>query len=422
MKNVHKVSTTVLENGIKLVHVYIPNFPVAVSSFWSKVGSRNDPKGKEGMAHFFEHLLLTKTSNIPDRQKRLVEVEKRGFLFNAFTSLETSHYYYVHSNESIKEALDLLVDGYSSSIFDKKDIEEEKQIIIDEERRNRNDPQSYIWRLANSALWPNSQMGSDFFGNPESLEKINEENIKGFYSQYYQSENTTFVLINSNKDIKENAKKIESLKKSGKPLTNSSNLGEKLGIVFDKREIDYSVLALSFITCDGDNYRDCLVLDFIKNYLAGGWISRLILRLRIENKLTYWVNSNSDNLSDTGYLRFTASVDNNKIIEVLKIFEEEIISLKTSKIGDEIIKQHKNKYKGELMRNCLSTNFLNLWYGSDTAIFGHTLPSIQQYIKDMENISSDEIKTVANKYLNSQNFSIAVIGKDKFTDTIPTFQ
>lgn len=424
MKNIHEVNIQELNNGIKLIHVFIPNFPVAISSFWLKVGSRNDPRGQEGTAHIFEHLLLTKTKDFPDRQKRLVEVEKRGFLYDAFTSLETSHYFYVHPNDGLDKAIDFLIDGYTSSIFEKEDLEEEKQVIIDEERRNYNDPDSYMWRLANSALWPNSQIGSNFYGNALSLGKITKDDIGNFYAGHYQTQNSTFVPINSIRDIDSQAIKIEKINKSNRVLLSksSSELGSKKDIVFEHRDIDRSLLSLSFITCSGLQYRDCLILELIKNYLASGWTSRLISRLRVENKLTYWVEGKSDNLSDTGFVRFTTSVDNKNILETVKIFEEEIFSLKTKEINNKVLKNHKNRFRSELMMNCLSTNFLNWWYGSNLAVFGRPLPSVRQYIEDLDGVLGDEINSVAKKYLNSERFSIAVMGKKQLLDKIPTFQ
>lgn len=423
MKNIHLINHVTLSNGANLVHVYIPNFPIAISSFWSKVGSRNDPKEKEGMAHFLEHLLLTRTNSFSDRQKRLVEVEKRGFLFNAFASLETSHYYYVHPNEMLNDALNLLIDGFTSSIFETKDIEEEKQVVIDEERRNKNDPESYIWRLANSALWPNSQMGSNFYGDAKSLNKIKLKSLENFYSHFYQPQNTTFVLINSIKNIDKQISKIVNINSTNNLKSNSSEkFNKKLDIIFDQRDINYSLLSLSFITSSGLNYKDCLILELIKNYLASGWISRLISRLRVKNKLTYWVNSRGENLSDTGFFRFITSVNDEKVQDVLKIFEDEILLLKTRKIDAGILEQHKTKFKSELMRNCLNIGFLNWWYGSNLTAFGQALPPVEQYIKDIDEVSNTEIKYVANKYLSAENFSLALIGKKMTVNKIPTFQ
>lgn len=405
------------------MHVYIPNFPIASSSFWVKVGSRDDPGDRIGMAHFFEHLLLTSTSKYPDRQKRLIEIEKRGFLFNAFTSIETSHYYYIHSNETATDALDFLVDGYDSSIFRKVEVDEEKRIILDEERRNREDPLAFMWRLANSGIWSGSRLGSMYYGDEKSLAGVGELELRDFYLKYYQPHNTTFVLINSIKNIEDQIDKIGSIKKTDNTkIVNNDGVGNKVDFVFDTRGIDHTVMSLSFITCEGSNYKDSLVLEFIKNYLGVGWISRLVTRLRIEEKLTYWIGSRGENLSDTGILSFTLSIDNDKVADVLKIFEEEIVCLKKEKIDGKKFDYYKHRFKAAMLRNCLDVGFLNWWYGSNLTSMGVMMPTIDQYLLDLENINVEDVLIVAKKYLNKNNFSVAMIAEKQPFYDVPTFQ
>lgn len=419
----HKLNFHKLKNGISLVHVYVPGFPIALSSFWLRAGARVDPIGKSGLAHFFEHILTTRTAKFPDRQKRLVEIEKQGFLFNAFTSLETANYYLVHSPEDGKKALDLLIDGLLSSVFEEKDIDEEKQIIIDEERRNRNDPRSYIWRLANSGLWPSSQMGSTFFGDQTTIKGVSRDDVLAFYDKYYQPQKAIFLFINSLENMGGQIDKLKKIQtQNSKIVVDKDNLGQKKDIVFDKRNLDYSQVALSFLTTNGLSSRDQLILNLIKNYLANGWMSRLITRLRVQEKLTYWVSSHSDRFKDTGFIRFTTSLDNGKLAKALQIFEEEIVSLKSRLIQNDILDQHKNKCKSDTLRSSLDVSFLNWWYASDYTAFGKRPLTIAEYTADMLTITPEEILETANKYLKKENFSLAIIGAEQEIVSIPNFQ
>lgn len=419
----HKLNFYKLKNGINVVHAYVPSFPIALSSFWLRAGSRVDPKGKEGLAHFFEHILTTRTKKFPDRQKRLIEIEKQGFLFNAVTSLENANYYLIHSPENSDGALDLLVDGFTSSVFNEEDIEEEKQIVADEERRNRNDPGSYIWRLSNSGLWPKSQMGSAFFGNQETIKSISKQDVINFYSTHYRPQNAIFLLITPFENINKQLEKLEKIITSGSEIDfEKDTLGVKKDVIFDRRDLNFSQVALSFITTNGLNEKDQPILDLIKNYLASGWMSRLITRLRVQEKLTYWVSSHSDKFKDTGFIRFTASLDKGKMDNVLKIFEEEIILLKNNAIQKEILDQHKNKYKNDILRSILDINFLNWSYGSDYAAFGKKPLTANKYIEAMQQITPKQIQEIANKYFIRENFSLAIIGSDQEVDKIPNFR
>jgi predicted Zn-dependent peptidase len=422
MKNSHKTTIFPLSNGLRVVHTYIPDFPIAISSFWARAGSRFDPTDTEGMAHFFEHLLTIRTKKFSDRQKRLIEIEKRGFLFNAHTGLEAVNYHFSHSQETLDDAVELLIDGYSNSIFSDKDIEEEKSIILDEERRNKNDPKSYIWRLSNSAMWPNSMMGSSFYGNEQTLGNIKKENILKFYNDYYSSSNTVFVLINSIKNIDNQIKKIESIKPSSStPIVTESYHGKKNDIVFDRRDINNCQIAASFITTNGVNDEDVVILDLIKNYLASGWISRLITRTRIENKLTYWVNSESEVFSDTGFVRFFASVNQGNVQKFLNIFEEEILLLKRQSVDNSILDNHKNKYISDILRLSLNVDYLNWWYGSGITAYNLKPEPLQNRIEKIAKVTPDQIIDTANKYFVKNNFSLALIGREQEVKYIPDF-
>lgn len=422
MKIKHYINSVILKNKLRVVHVYIPDFPIAISSFWVNAGSRFDPVNKEGLAHFFEHILTTRTKKYPNRNSRLIEIEKQGFLFNAHTGLETVNYHISHDPELTDSAIELLIDGYENSIFLEKDIEEEKQIIVDEERRSKNNPKSYIWRLANTGIWPNSMLGSKFFGNKESILKINSTDIENFYRNFYQTSNSAFLLINSIKDVSHILKNIEDVDcQKSKISIQEDNLGKKKDIVFEKRDIDYSQISCSFITTNYRNEEDAIVLDIIKNYLASGWISRLITCARIENKLTYWVDSASEQFGDTGYIRFFSSINRNHTQEFLNIFEEEIKLLKSIKIKNSVLNNHKSKYISDLLRLSLNTDYLNLYYGTKTISSNNTPLLLQDKIDKILNTSPSQILQVANKYLNKANFSLAIIGQTQEVNNIPNF-
>ena len=418
-----KLKLCTLENGVRLLTVSIKEFPLSISSFWIRAGSRKDPKDKTGLAHFFEHLLLTRTKKNLDRQARLVEIEKMGLFFNAYASLETANYYYIHPLDKTRQALKFLIDGFTASIVGSKDLEEERQVILDEERRNRNNPSSYIWRAANYGLWPKSKMGSSFFGDKQSIKAISLNDFKNFYNKYYVPANTVFVLLNPNrKDLNKYRKIIEDIpSQTTKVIKHLDILGKKKGLVFEQREIDYFQLSLSFLTCSRLNINDCIILDFIKSYLASGWISKLISRLRIENKYTYWVSGDNLNLEDTGYLRFSLSTDVSNVEKVLKIFEEEIIALKTKSISSYVLEWHKNKYQSDLIRNSLDPEFLLSWYGLDISVINQKPIIINEHLNAIKKIKPADLMHVARKYLNRENFSLTLLGPNNRIKNIPGF-
>ena len=417
------INLEILNNGIRLLTVSAQTFPLAISSFWTRAGSRKDPKDKAGLAHFFEHLLSTRTKSFLDRQKRLIEIEKRGLFFNAYTSIETAKYYYIHPSNKTKSAIEFLMDGFTSSVIKPSDIEEESQIILDEERQNRNDPTSYIWRLAFKGLWPESKMGNGFYGDETTIKAISEKDFQSFYKKYYSPSNTVFIFINPDIKVLNQYKSIIGNLHSPTTtlITHLDTLGDKKDIIFEPRDISNVQLSLSFLTCPGSNQKDRLILDLIKSYLASGWISQLITQLRIKNKYTYWVSGDTLNLEDTGFLKFTLSTDFSSLQNVIEIFEKEIISLKRITIKNNVLNWHKTKYKSDFIKNSLTPENILSWYGSDLASFNQKPVLISKHLKDIQQVKSSDIQRVANKYFKSKNFSLALIGLTNSIKQIPNF-
>ena len=266
-------------------------------------------------------------------------------------------------------------------------------------------------------------MGSSFFGNQETIETITKNDLLDFYNTHYQPQNAIFLLINSLENVGGQLKKLEKVKTlNSKTIVGKDNLSERKNIIFDKKDLNYSQIALSFLTTNGLNEKDQLILDLIKNYLASGWMSRLVMRLRVQEKLTYWVSSHSDRFNDTGFIRFTTSLDKGKMAIMLKIFEKEIILLKSETIQNEILDQHKNKYKNDILRSTLDINFLNWWYGSDFIAFGKKPLLINEYTEKILRVTPEQIQEVANKYFRKENFSLAIIGNEQEVEDIPNFQ
>ncbi len=414
------------KKGFTIVNVHIDNYPIATSSLWVNAGSSKDPIEKQGLAHFFEHLFLTRTKKYPNRQKRLEEIEKNGFLFNAFTSLQYQHYFYIHSTEKSNIALELLIDGLTSSILDSEDIEREKKTILSEEQENYNDPASSIWRLANVGIWGKQGLGKDFYGSKETISSIDRSDMLKFYEQYFLPKNILFLFINSSLPVNEQEKVIDQIviNDTSKSLNEAISTGAsevKLAQIFQSHDMSTVQLALTFLTTSVKNVPENTVQDFITHYLAGGWTSRLIQRLRLEENITYWVYPECNNYENTGYLRFNLSVIPENVEKVLAIFQEEILKLKKGDIALESFKSSKNMFISNIRRSSIDYSWLMQWYGY-RSLLGGSQVSVEDYCQSIEDITINTIQDFATKYFVNTRFSVSFIASNKVDFSFPTFQ
>src|SRR5690606_11620230 len=122
----HRIQQFQLKNGARLTEVIVPDLSYSIVSAWYKAGARFDPAGKEGLAHFFEHLLTMKTKSFPDRSKRLEELDAHGIEFNAFTDHSGAYFYHAQLPQDTERSLELLLDGLQNSVIEQEDLAREK--------------------------------------------------------------------------------------------------------------------------------------------------------------------------------------------------------------------------------------------------------------------------------------------------------
>ncbi|HLD21912.1 MAG TPA: pitrilysin family protein [Patescibacteria group bacterium] len=412
----HTVTERQLSNGGKLLHIVVPHLPISVVSVWLQAGSRFDFANKEGLAHFFEHVYMQNTKKFPRYDQRLQVMESLGIKQNAFTSFESAHYYHFQPVDKTFASLDFLLDGLHNSIITGKKVEKEKNIIIDEQARNSANPESYIWRLSSQALWPNSTIGRDFFGNSKTINNITLQDIIRFKKIFYQPHNSVFVIISPHKTseifnylVRKQAKNTTASLVDDMLWQKHQQCGEPNLVTLDKRNIEQVYVAVNFKTCPMHNYQEVLVLDLIKEYLANTWISVLNRELRLKRNSTYWVYGDTENFSDTGYIRVTFSTQKEKLNQALEVAFIEIEALKKKRIQPNILKNYITAYSASLLTQSLQPNSLLLWYGWPQ-VTGGMNESVSSYIKRLSRVTPDEIQAVAQKYLTHNNAACIFIG------------
>lgn len=403
-----------LRSGAKLLYVSAPLFPLSVASVWVRAGSRFDPIGKEGLSHFFEHLLMVKTETYPEKTKRLSLLDSKGIEYNAFTNYETACYYHIQTQTSLLDSLSLLLDGLNNTVFDSEDVERERAVILDESERNFSDPAQYLWQLSGQGLWPKSSLARNFFGDENSLKNISLEDVMDFKEKFYIPENTVFVVIGDETSF-ESVKQLLEERYAGIEVKGQQRLEEVFSqpekeILNERNHLKQITIGINYQlpSVDRGNLRE-IMSDFIRSYLASGWSSILIQKLRVETGLTYWVNGVLENFSDTGYMRFEFSVDQDKYEEACEIVQKEISKLVSGEIDAQALAATKSALELSLKRHYLDPKNLIWFYGWPFCL-GRKAVSLDRYIRELSQLTYQDIVNFAKSIFRSENKSIALIG------------
>ena len=138
------VQTEKLENGFRIVTEHMPGLRSASIGVWVDAGGRHERPEQNGIAHFLEHMAFKGTSK-RSALDIAEAIEDVGGYINAYTSREVTAYYVRLLNENIPLAIDILADILKNSIFDKREIEVERNVILQEIGQSIDTPDDIIF-------------------------------------------------------------------------------------------------------------------------------------------------------------------------------------------------------------------------------------------------------------------------------------
>ena len=178
------VQTEKLENGFRIVTEHMPGLQSASVGVWVDAGGRHERLEQNGIAHFLEHMAFKGTSK-RSALDIAEAIEDVGGYINAYTSREVTAYYVRLLKENIPLAIDILADILKNSIFDKKEIEVERNVILQEIGQSLDTPDDIIFDWLQETAYPDQPMGRTILGPAEKVRKFDKRDLSGFVSENY---------------------------------------------------------------------------------------------------------------------------------------------------------------------------------------------------------------------------------------------
>ncbi|MBK1657992.1 M16 family metallopeptidase [Paracraurococcus ruber] len=187
--------TWTLPNGLRVVFAESRRVPVVGHYLFYAAGSGEDPGGRSGAAHFFEHMMFKGSRNVPPGQLSLV-VAREGGQDNAFTSRDVTAYHQTVEASRLPLVMRMEADRFAGPLIPPDTVEPERQVVL-EERRQRTDsnPRARFWEAFEAALWgPQHWRGRPIIGWEEEIRAITRQDLLDFYAQRYAPANAILVV------------------------------------------------------------------------------------------------------------------------------------------------------------------------------------------------------------------------------------
>jgi predicted Zn-dependent peptidase len=338
-----------LPNGIRILYKHWPS-AITHCCFIVNAGSRDEAPGQEGLAHFIEHLLFKETERRNTNQI-LNRLELVGADLNAYT---TKEYTCIHAsllNQHLDRTMDLFEDILFHSTFPDDEQEKERGVILDEIASYLDQPEEAIQDDFEELLFKDHPMGQNILGTPETVGRLNGDDIRGFIAANYNTTEMIFA-VHGNYDFK---KLVAMSEKYFGHVPFNQLQKNRIIPVISPGSIHLVNKPISQTHCMigsqaySSSHEHKWGLLLLNNLLGGvGMSSRLNLEIREKHGIAYTVESNYTPLSDTGIFSIYFGTDTEKAAKASKLIHKELKKLREQKLGSLQLHQARQKFIGQI--------------------------------------------------------------------------
>tara|TARA_B100002019_G_scaffold257108_1_gene240966 strand:- start:1453 stop:2772 length:1320 start_codon:yes stop_codon:yes gene_type:complete len=394
-----------LDNGLHVILHQDNNAPVVTTSVMYHVGAKDEQPDRTGFAHFFEHLLFEGTENI-ERGQWFSIVTENGGTNNANTTDDRTYYYEVFPSNNLELGLWMESERMLHPIINQIGVETQNE-VVKEEKRLRVDNQPYGKFLENvkKNLFRKHPYRWTTIGEMEHLDAATLDEFLAFNKKFYVPNNAVLVVA-GDIDIASTKKMVQDYFGDiprGADIERNYEEDEPITETISATAYDSNIQIPAVINAyrtPGFSERDSRVLDMISTYLSDGPSSKLYKKLVDEKKMALQTGAFNISQEDYSmYVIFGLPLGDNTLDGLVSEMDEEIVKIQGQLISERDYQKLQNKIENGFVNSNASiegiANSLARYYMlyDDTNL-------INTEIDIYRSITREEIKDVANKYLN----------------------
>ena len=409
------VKKIILKNGLRIILAPRREGLASTVLVLVEAGSEYETKKINGLSHFLEHLCFKGTLKRPRPGMIAEELDSLGAEYNAFTSQEFTGYWAKAESHKLPQIIDLVADLYLNPVFNPKEIEKERGVVIEEINMYEDMPMRKVQDLFTELLYGDQPAGWDVAGSKKVLMKLKQEDFVKYRKEHYCAPATVVVVAGKFKE-NEVLKQLKSLfggspkkPKRVKPKTNEKQNKPQVLVKFKKADQSHLVLGVrTFDVFDKRRY----VLEVLSAVLGAGMSSRLFKKIREELGAAYYIRSGADLFLDHGYLEVSSGVNHPKVFEVIRAVLQEFKRLAEEPVSATELQKTKDHLIGGLILGLETSDGVASFHGEQEILMGSP-KELEKTIKKIKGVTSGEIMSLAKVIFKNNRLNLAVIGPYK---------
>lgn len=390
----------VLPNGMKILIVEMPESTTSYGAVAIRVGGRYEPESHAGISHLLEHMIFKEDPET----KPLSRIRETGGEVNAITELELTKYYFIVRPEYFRDSMDSLVRMVLKPVFIEEELKKEREVVIEELLRAKNDPRSMVLVDIINKIFPDSPISNLIIGNKRSIKNITLKDLKVFHTQYYVPENMVIVAA-GNLKVDETASDLYTLLGNLERMAIPGHAFSTPHIAV--YELEKKIPVNQELIIFGGLFPEIIpdaypAIEVLENMIFSGTNSRLYRKIVIEKGITDDLYNIVFPLSDCRIWAVFMSLNPGDSDRALKIIREEIGSILRGEFSENELEDAKKAIISKLLIDLDTPEGIANFMLTNLLLRDRIITPFE-HARDLHNLKKDELVKMAKRYFISEN-------------------
>jgi zinc protease len=398
-----------LPNGMRVLSAVDHSSPTVAIHVWYHVGSKDDPPGRSGFAHLFEHIMFKATKNMKSEMMDRLTEDVGGFN-NAFTNPDVTVYYEVVPSNYLETLLWAEADRLSGLTVDEPNFKSERSVVQEEYRQSYlAPPYGMLEYLIEQQSFTTHPYKRPTIGSIEDLDAASLENVRAFHETFYRPDNATVVVVGDFDPKQLDAWVAKYLAPIPKPAMELPRVTTKEPERTAERRITHyaanvplPAIALTYLT-PSQKDPDAEPLEVAATILAQGESSRLYRSLIYDQQVAQSADATADLREDASVFYFNVVLASGKKPEdVERALLAEIKKIQDAPVSAAELDKAKNQLVTNELRQRETSNGKALALGEAAVLLGDP-NRVNTDLTKLQAVTAADVQRVMKKHFTINN-------------------
>ncbi len=410
VEELRNVRREVLPNGLVVVTEQMLHIRSISVGIWIKTGSRHEDPDFNGISHFVEHMVFKGTTS-RSAEDIARQVDSIGGNMDAFTAKECICFDIKVLDEHLPIALELLSDIVLNPVFDAKDIQRERGVILEEIKMDEDNPDYLVHEIFTQNFWRDHPLGKPILGTKETVKRFEQALLSDYWKRFFIP-NNMIVAAAGNVDhesfVAQVAKKFSGLPSGVNGFHQAPPKVSARIILRNKKALEQVQICVG-VPSYPISHQNRYTSYILNTVLGGGMSSRLFQNIRERQGLAYAIYSELNPYRDTGCLSVYAGTGRESAAKVVDSIVSEFRQLKQNPVAAEELQRTKDQLKGSLMLSLESSTSRMSNLARQEMYFDRFI-GLDETIEHIQAVSAEELTVLAREFFAPQSIAVTVLG------------